>query len=251
MPKTFFICLALISLLLVLTEASKKGKSKGGSWGNSGTNRNPSYPNTGGNWNPSHNNPGSNWNPSHNQPGSNWNPNAGSNWNQGGGWGTNYNPGGSSYNNKWKPPKSKPNLKVAAGAAAAGAIGGFMLGNAFSNMRYRFDNDYESRYYNTYRNQMPDQVYRPMYHDNVRVTEDRFVTDCYNTTMTEFVIKPSEGKNSTDPNDTDIKVKSTVIRQMCVSEYRRRPQYYGGNGLRLLLNPMLIFISLFVYFVVQ
>ncbi|XP_068130923.1 major prion protein homolog [Hyperolius riggenbachi] len=268
MSRTLWTCLALISLLLVLTEASKKGgKSKGGGWGSSGSNRNPSYPgNTGSNWNPGQRNPnypgntGSNWNPGQQNPhypanpGGGWNQGGGSNWNQGGGWGNNYNPGGSNYNKQFKPPKNKPNMKMVAGAAVAGAVGGFVLGNAFSNMRYSFDNDRESQYYNNYRNQMPNQVYRPMYQENTHVTEDRFVTDCYNSTMIEYVGKPAEEKNGTDVNEVEFKVKSTIIRQMCVSEFRRGPEYMGYNasGLRLPFSlSAIFFISLFVHLLSQ
>ncbi|XP_075063482.1 major prion protein [Mixophyes fleayi] len=224
MPKTFRTCLVLVSFFLVLTVASKKGgKNKGGGWNN----RNPSYPgNTGSNWNPNY--PGN--------TGSNWNP------------GSNYNPGGSNYNKQWKPPKSKTNMKMVAGAAAIGGVGGFLLGSAVSNMRYNFDNDMDNRYYNRYQNDMPRQVYRPVYENNAYVTEDRFVTDCYNMSLTEYVSKPTEGQNV---SDVEIRVKSTVIRQLCVTEYRRGP-VYPGHGLRLLVSPsFILFIALFVYFVVQ
>lgn len=144
-------------------------------------------------------------------------------------------------------------MKMVAGAAVAGVVGGYVLGSAVSNMRYNFDNDMDSRYYNSYRNQMPNQVYRPEYQGNPYVPEDRFVTDCFNTTMTEFVIKPNEEKNTTEISDTEYRVKTTIIRQMCITEYRRTPQYSGYNsGLRMLFSSSLIFfISLFVYFVVQ
>ncbi|CAI9560580.1 unnamed protein product [Staurois parvus] len=258
MPKTFWACLVLVSLCLVLTVASKKGgKSKTGGWGsNSGSNRNPSYPgNTGSNWNPSHGNRGGQ-NPAYpGNTGGGYNPhypnNPGTNWNQGGGY--NYNPGGSSYNKQWKPDKKKTNMKMVAGAAAVGVVGGFVLGNAMSNMRYNFDNDMDYRYYNSYRNQMPNQVYKPQYQGSPYVPEDRFVTDCVNTTMIEYVIKPNEGKNTTEVNETEVRVKSTIIRQMCVTEYQRSPEYWGQNsGLKIFFSSSLIFsISLFVYFVVQ
>ncbi|KAM5172878.1 major prion protein [Mantella aurantiaca] len=260
MSNTFWTCLVLVSLCLLLTEASKKGgKSKTGGWGSSGSSRNPSYPgntgNTGSNWNPSHGNRGGQ-NPAYpGNTGGGYNPhypnNPGTNWNQGGGY--NYNPGGSNYNKQWKPDKKKTNMKMVAGAAAAGVVGGFVLGSAMSNMRYNFDNDMEHRYYNSYRNQMPNQVYKPQYQGNPYVPEDRFVTDCFNTTMTEYVIKPNEGKNTTEINDTEIKVKSTIIRQMCITEYKRSPEYYAYNsGMKMLFSLSLIFfIPLFVYFVVQ
>nr|DBA32080.1 TPA: hypothetical protein GDO54_007829 [Pyxicephalus adspersus] len=257
MAKTFWTCFVLVSLFLVLTEASKKGnKPKGGGWGsNSGSSRYPSQPgNTGSNWNPSHGNRGGQ-NPAYpGQTGGGWNPNypnnPGTNWNQGGGY--NYNPGGSNYNKQWKPDKKKSNTKLI-GAAAVAAVGGFVLGNAIGNMRYRFDNDMESRYYNTYRDQMPSQVYKPQYQGNPYVPQDRFVTDCFNNTVTEYVYKSSEGKNASEINETELKVKTTIIRQMCIAEYQRSPEYFGYNsGLKLLFSSSLIFfITLFVYFVVQ
>ncbi|KAG8574721.1 hypothetical protein GDO81_009293 [Engystomops pustulosus] len=256
MAKTFWIQFAVISFFLILAVTSKKGsKSKGGGW-NSGSNRNPSYPsNTGTNWNAGSNrnpsypgNTGSNWNPSHTgNTGGNWNPhNTGSNW------GNNYNPGGSNYNKQFKPPKTKTNMKMVAGAAAVGAVSGFMLGSAVSNMRYRFDNDMDYRYYNSYQNQMPNRVYRPAYEGNPYVPEDRFVTDCYNTSMTEYVFKPNDGKNVSEIDQTELRVKSTVIRQLCVTEYRRGNYNDYGAGLHLLFSPSLILlITLFGYFVVE
>ncbi|KAM4747389.1 major prion protein homolog [Rhinophrynus dorsalis] len=222
----------LLSLVFVLTVVSKKGggKSKTGGW-NTGSNRNPSYP-------------GSNRNPSYpGNTGTNWNPgNTGTNW------GHNYNPGGGqNYNNKqWKPPKSKTNMKAVAGAAAVGAVGGFMLGNAIGNMRYHFNNDMEYQYYNRYQNQMPDRVYRPVYRDNEYVSEDRFVTDCYNMSVTEYIVKPTQGKNSSEVNSVETSVKTQIIREMCITEYRR------GSGMMLFSNPWLVLsITLIIYFVVQ
>ncbi|XP_073509758.1 major prion protein [Phyllobates terribilis] len=253
MAKRFWIHLALISFFLVITVTSKKGgKSKGGGW-SSGTNRNPSNPgNTGSNWNPSHTgNTGGNWNP-------HYPANPGSNWNTGGNWGNNYNPGGNNYNKQFKPPKSKTNMKMVAAGAAVGAVGGFMLGSAVSNMRYSFDNDMDSRYYNSYQSQMPRQVYRPMYQQNSYVPEERFVTDCYNMSMTEYVMKPNEAKNVSDIDQTEFRVKSSVIRQLCVTEYKKGNEYYSGyngypgSGMNLLCSPSLIlFITLLVYFVVE
>lgn len=257
MPKTIWTCLVLVSLFLALTESKKGGKSKTGGWGsNNGNSRNPSNPgNTGSNWNPSQGNRGGQ-NPAYpGNTGGNYNPNypnnPGSNWNQGGGH--NYNPGGSNYNKQWKPDKKKPNMKMVAGAAAAGVVGGFVLGSAFSNMRYQFSNDMDSRYYNNYRNEMPNQVYRPQYQGNPYVSQERFVTDCFNTTLTEYVIKPNEGKNTTDINETEVRVKSTIIREMCVTEYKRSPEYYNySSGLKMFFSSSLIFfIPIFVYFVVQ
>ncbi|KAM3925695.1 major prion protein isoform 2-T3 [Leptodactylus fuscus] len=264
MAKHFWIHFALFSFFLILAVASKKGgKSKGGGW-NSGSNRNPSYPSntgTGGSWNPGHT---GNRNPSYpGQAGSNWNPNqqgnTGGNWNPhypanpgGSNWGNNYNPGGSSYNKQFKPPKSKTNMKMVAGAAVVGAASGFMLGNAFSNMRYRFDNPMDDRYYNSYRNQMPNQIYRPTYDGNPYVPEDRFVTDCYNISMTEYVMKPNDAKNISDIDQTEYRVKSTVIRELCVKQYRSEYQYYNGSALNLLFSPgLILIITLFVYFVVE
>ncbi|NP_001086191.1 prion protein S homeolog isoform X1 [Xenopus laevis] len=235
MPRSLWTCLVLISLVCTLTVSSKKsgsGKSKTGGWnngntgntGNTGNNRNPNYPG------------GYGWN-------------TGNTGNTGGSWGQQpYNPsGGSNFNNKqWKPPKSKTNMKAVAVGAAAGAIGGYMLGNAVGRMNHHFDNPMESRYYNDYYNQMPDRVYRPMYRSEEYVSEDRFVTDCYNMSVTEYIIKPSEGKNGSDVNQLDTVVKSKIIREMCITEYRR------GSGFKVLSNPWLILtITLFVYFVIE
>ncbi|MEE6479162.1 hypothetical protein FKM82_012159 [Ascaphus truei] len=220
MQRSIWACLVLISLVLVLTEASKKsGKNKGGGW-NNGNNRNTGQ----------------------GAPGTNWN--SGSNWGQP------YNPsGGNNFNNKqWKPPKSKTNMKMAAGAAAVGVVGGFMLGSAVGRMSYQFDNNEESRYYDRYHNQMPNQVYRPVYRGNAYIPEDRFVNDCFNMTVTEYIVKPAEKTNSSEIDTMETKVKSQIIRQMCISEYRTS----YGFGLRLLCNPWLVLsITLFVYFVVQ
>ncbi|KAM8973467.1 major prion protein homolog [Pelodytes ibericus] len=234
MPRCFWTGILLISLIFMLAEASKKGKNKGGSWGNS--NRNPNQP--GGSW--------SNWNSGNrnpNQPGGSW-----SNWNSGNNWGQNYNPsGGQNYNNKqWKPPKSKTNMKMVAAGAAVGAVGGFMLGNAVGRMSYHFDNDMESRYYNSYHDRMPDRVYRPMYRDDMRVSQDTFVTDCFNMSVTEYIVKEEEGKNNSEISQVERSVKTKIIRQMCIHEYQR------GSGLRLIFSPILsLFVTLCIYFVVQ
>ncbi|XP_066446103.1 major prion protein-like [Eleutherodactylus coqui] len=215
--------------------------------GNTGGHLNPSHTgNTGGYLNPSDTgNSGGNWNLQEPpNPRNNWNPqkpaNPGSYW----------NPGGSLKKKQSKPPKSKTNMKYVSGAAVAGGVVGFMLGNAVSNMRYRFDNDMDSRYYNSYQSQMPNRVYRPMYQDNSYMTENRFVTDCYNVSMNEYVIKPNEGKNDSDIDQTEVRVKSTVIRQLCVSEYKRGSIHPIISGINLLFSPSLsLFITLFVYFV--
>ncbi|KAG9488877.1 hypothetical protein GDO78_005071 [Eleutherodactylus coqui] len=248
-----------------------ESKQNPGHRGNTGSNWNLSHTgNTGGYVNPSHTgntggyvnpsdtgNSGSNWNPQEpTNPRNNWNPqkpaNPGSYWNpqKPANPGSNWNPGGSLKKKQSKPPKSKTNMKYVSGAAVAGGVGGFMLGNAVSNMRYRFDNDMDSRYYNNYQSQMPNRVYRPMYQDNSYMTENRFVTDCYNVSMNEYVIKPNEGKNDSDIDQTEVRVKSTVIRQLCVSEYKRGSIHPIISGINLLFSPSLsLFITLFVYFV--
>uniref|UniRef100_A0A803KD93 Prion protein n=1 Tax=Xenopus tropicalis TaxID=8364 RepID=A0A803KD93_XENTR len=189
MLRSLWTSLVLISLVCALTVSSKKsgsGKSKTGGW-NSGSNRNPNYPG-----------------------GYGWNTGG----NTGGSWGQPYNPsGGNNFNNKqWKPPKSKTNMKAVAVGAAAGAIGGYMLGNAMGRMSYHFSNPMEARYYNDYYNQMPERVYRPMYRGEEHVSEDRFVTDCYNMSVTEYIIKPAEGKNTSesDQREGQITVGSNV-----------------------------------------
>ncbi|XP_053321191.1 major prion protein homolog [Spea bombifrons] len=245
MSQSLRTCFLLVTLMLILTEASKKGGKKGGGW-NSG-NRNPSQ--SGGSW--------SNWNSGNrnpNQPGGSWsswnsgnrNPNQpGGSWNN---WGQNYNPGGgNAYNNKqWKPPKPKTNMKMIAAGAAVGAVGGFMIGSAVSNMRYSFDNDREYQYYNSYHRQMPNQVYRPMYGENTHVSQERFVSDCFNMSVTEFIIREEEGKNGSNIDPVERSVKTKIIRELCIHEYQR------GSGLKVLFSPILsLFVTLFVYFVVQ
>ncbi|XP_030057702.1 major prion protein [Microcaecilia unicolor] len=207
---------------------SKKPTSNWGSWGNpnSGTG------NTGGTW--------GNRNPSY--PGSNWNN-----------WGQNYNPygGGSSYNKQWKPHnKAKPNMKMMAGAAVAGAvaggIGGYALGNAVGRSRIFFDDDYQRYYYNQHPNQFPDRVYRPQYNTNQRVTEDIFVNDCFNYSMTEYVVKPSVEKNVNETDAMETQVMQHVIRQLCIREYQM------ASGAKILTPPSLVLcVLLFISLVTQ
>lgn len=229
MGKRSIICWVLVLIVIIWAETSlaKKGsKSKtGGGWGNNNNNRN-----TGGTW-------------------TNWN--SGTNWNSRGNPNQNYNPQGSNFNKQWKPPKSKPNMKMVAGAAVAGAvaggIGGFVLGNAVGRMRYNFDNQDDYYYYNQHAGRMPERVYRPNYIDNRPVTEERFVTDCYNMSATEYIYKNDEGKNASDVDPAEVRVKSLVITQMCRSEYRM------GNGVQLFFSDPLLVITvlLLLYFVVQ
>ncbi|XP_069070266.1 major prion protein homolog [Pleurodeles waltl] len=227
MGQRSMICWVLVLIVIIWAETSiakKGGKSKtGGGWGSN--NRN-----TGGTW-------------------TNWN--SGTNWNNRGYPNQNYNPSGSNFNKQWKPHKPKPNMKMVAGAAAAGAvaggIGGFMLGNAVGRMRYQFDNPDDYYYYNQYSGRMPDRVYRPNYIDKRPVTEERFVTDCYNMTATEYIYKNDEGKNSSEVDPVELRVKSQVITQICRSEYRTR------NGVQLFFtNPLLVItVLLLLYFVAQ
>ncbi|XP_069474964.1 major prion protein homolog [Ambystoma mexicanum] len=223
--------LILVAVLWADTSLAKKGgKSKtGGGWGSNTNNRN-----TGGTW-------------------TNWNSGTNNNWNAGGNRGQNYNPqgGGSNFNKQWKPPKSKPNMKMVAGAAVAGAlaggVGGYVLGNAMGRMRYNFDNQDDYSYYNQHSGRMPERVYRPRYVDDRPVTEERFVTDCYNMSAIEYIYKYDDGKNNSDVDPVEARVKSHVITQMCRSEYRM------GNGVRKFFSdPFLVMsILLFLYFVVQ
>nr|XP_033803326.1 major prion protein homolog [Geotrypetes seraphini]XP_033803327.1 major prion protein homolog [Geotrypetes seraphini]XP_033803328.1 major prion protein homolog [Geotrypetes seraphini]XP_033803329.1 major prion protein homolog [Geotrypetes seraphini]XP_033803330.1 major prion protein homolog [Geotrypetes seraphini] len=243
MAKSLLACSIMVLLFLTWIDISqplkiKSGKNKGGSkkptsnWGSWG-NPNTGTGNTGGTWG------NQNRNPSY--PGSNWNN-----------WGQNYNPygGGSSYNNKqWKPyNKPKPNMKMMAGAAVAGAvaggIGGYALGNAVGRSRIFFDDDYQRQYYNYHSNQFPDRVYRPQYYDNQRVTEDIFVNDCFNYSMTEFVMKPSAEKNINETDAMEIQVMQHVIRQLCIREYRM------ASGAEILtFSSLVLCVLLFISFV--
>ncbi|XP_044135191.1 major prion protein-like isoform X2 [Bufo gargarizans] len=220
--------------------------------------------NTGSDWDPSHTgNTGSDWDPGRTgNTGSDWDPgrtgNTGSDWDPGrtGNTGSDWDPGRTgNTGSDWDPgriDKTKTNMEMVAGADVSEPITGFHLGNPAGNMRYRFDNDMDYYYYKRYSQKMPNRVYRPSYVGNRYVAKDRFVTDCYNRTMTEYVMKPSDGKNVSDVDPTEYRVKSTVIRQLCVSEYENGPEYYNGSELNLLFSPKLIlFITLFVYFVVE
>ncbi|XP_066445509.1 major prion protein-like [Eleutherodactylus coqui] len=127
----------------------------------------------------------------------------------------------------------------------------FMIGKSNSNTKYLFGNDMDSRYYNSYQNQMPSRVYIPIYLEDTCVTKDRFVTDCYNMSMTQYMIKPNARKNDSEIDQTEVRVKSAVIRQLCVSEYKREPVRYMSSGIGLFSPSLIIFITLFVYFVVE
>ncbi|XP_053125634.1 major prion protein homolog [Hemicordylus capensis] len=246
-----------IAILLILLQSdvslSKKGKNKpGGGW-NTGSQRQPGYPpqNPGYPQNPAypprnpgypqqnpgypqHNpgypqRPGYPQNPGYPQrPGYPQNPGYGG----GGNWGQ--------YNSKpWKPKPAKPKMKHVAGAAvagvAAGALGGYLLGSAMSNMNFRFNNHDEERWWHQNRDRYSDQVYYQKYGEPV--SRDVFVRDCVNMTVREY-IEPT-GNQTADEMET--KVVTKVVREMCTEQYR----LVSGVAL-LLANPSVLVIITFL-----
>ncbi|NXX16436.1 PRIO protein, partial [Podargus strigoides] len=245
MARLLVTCWLVALLLGAWTDVafSKKGKGKpsGGGWG-MGSHRQPSYPRQPGYpQNPSYpHNPGYPHNPSYpHNPGYPHNPSYPHNP----GWGQGYNPssGGSYHNQKpWKPPKSKTNFKHVAGAAAAGAVvgglGGYAMGRVMSGMHYHFDSPDEYRWWNQNAARYPSQVYYRDY--NSPVSQDVFVADCFNITVTEYNIGPAAKKNVSEAGpalnqteaEMETKVVTKVIREMCVQQYR---EYRLASGIRL------------------
>ncbi|XP_077161493.1 major prion protein-like isoform X2 [Paroedura picta] len=152
-------------------------------------------------------------------------------------------PGGgglSHYNSKpWKPKSPKYGGKQMVGAAVGGALGGaaigYLLGNAMSNMNFRFNNDYEERWWYENRNRYSDQVYYPKYEPSM--SRDVFVRDCVNVTVREF-IEPS-GNQTAD--EMEKKVVTRVVHEMCTEQYR----LVSGVAV-LLANPSMLLIVTFV-----
>ncbi|XP_074143269.1 major prion protein [Sminthopsis crassicaudata] len=244
----------------------KKPKPRpGGGWNSGGSNRYPGQPGSAGsnrypgwghpqgggtNWGQPHAG-GSNWGQPH-AGGSNWGqPHAGgSNWGQPHG-GSSWGHSGSNYNQKWKPDKTKTNMKQMAGAAAVGAVvggvGGYMLGSAMSRPVMHFGNDYEDRYYRENQYRYPNQVmYRPIDQYN---NQNNFVHDCVNITVKQHTTTTtSKGENFTE---TDIKIMERVVEQMCITQYQneyRAAQYsynmafFSAPPVTLLLLSFLIFL---------
>ncbi|KAJ7305152.1 hypothetical protein JRQ81_011043 [Phrynocephalus forsythii] len=140
-----------------------------------------------------------------------------------------WNPGGSHYNVKpWKPKSPKTNMKHVAGAAlggaAAGALGGFLLGRAMSNMHFQFNNHDEERWWHENRDRYSNQVYFPKYEQPV--PEDIFVKDCWNTTVREF-IAPTGNKTA---DEMETRVVTRVVQEMCIEQYRSFSRQAGGGS---------------------
>ncbi|KAL8173890.1 UNVERIFIED_CONTAM: hypothetical protein K2H54_030984 [Gekko kuhli] len=116
----------------------------------------------------------------------------------------------------WKPkkPKKKHLVGSAIAGAAVGAVGGYLLGNAMSNLRFRFHNPAEERWWYENRNRYPDQVYYPQY--NQPVVRDVFVRDCVNITVREYV-EPT-GNQTGDEMETTVVTR--VVHEMCTEQYR-------------------------------
>ncbi|XP_010213674.1 PREDICTED: major prion protein homolog [Tinamus guttatus] len=135
--------------------------------------------------------------------------------------------------------KCATNLKHVAGAAAAGAVvgglGGYVMGRAMSGMHYHFDSLEEERWWNTNAGRYPNRVYYRDY--SGPVTQDAFVADCFNITVTEYNIGPAakkgnaseaDGGNKTE-TEMETKVVTSVIREMCVQQYREYRLASGGR----------------------
>ncbi|XP_010141661.1 PREDICTED: major prion protein homolog [Buceros rhinoceros silvestris] len=166
---------------------------------------------------------------------------------------------GGYHNQKpWKPPKSKTNFKHVAGAAAAGAVvgglGGYAMGRVMSGMHYHFDSPDEYRWWNQNAARYPNQVYYRDY--NGPVSQDVFVTDCFNITVTEHNIGPAAKKNVSEAaaavnqteTEMETKVVTKVIREMCIQQYR---EYLMNSGIRLhvtnaCLTTALLLLTLFI-----
>ncbi|XP_053222504.1 cuticle collagen bli-1-like isoform X3 [Podarcis raffonei] len=186
---------------------------------NPGNPHNPGYPPQNPGYPP--NNPGNPHNPGYPQqnPGFPQNPGY-PRYGEGGSWGK--------YDSKpWKPKPPKPSMKHMAGSAlagaAAGAVGGYLLGRAMSNVNFHFNNRDDERWWYENRNRYSDQVYYPQY--NQPVPQDIFVRDCTNITVREYT-EPS-GNQTADEMET--RVVTHVVREMCIEQYRTYSSHAGGD----------------------
>ncbi|XP_034995568.1 uncharacterized protein LOC118097081 [Zootoca vivipara] len=186
---------------------------------NPGNPHNPGYPPQNPGYPP--HNPGNPHNPGYPQqnPGFPQNPSY-PRYGEGGSWGK--------YDSKpWKPKPAKPNMKYMAGSAlagaAAGAVGGYLLGRAMSNVNFQFNNRDDERWWHENRNRYSDQVYYPQY--NQPVPQDIFVRDCTNITVSEYT-EPS-GNQTADEMET--RVVTHVVREMCIEQYRTYSSHAGGS----------------------
>ncbi|KAH0623172.1 hypothetical protein JD844_031203 [Phrynosoma platyrhinos] len=143
------------------------------------------------------------------------------------------NRGGSSWDQSnerpWKLKSSQTKLKYVAGAAvagvAAGALGGFLVGHEMSRMNFHFRYPEEERWWHENHNLYPDWVYFPNYNAQP-VPEKVFVRDCVNVTVREF----TEPNRNQTTNDTEIRVVTQVVHQMCTQEYRASFLKQAGGG---------------------
>uniref|UniRef100_A0A670JE72 Prion/Doppel protein beta-ribbon domain-containing protein n=1 Tax=Podarcis muralis TaxID=64176 RepID=A0A670JE72_PODMU len=186
---------------------------------NPGNPHNPGYPPQNPGYPP--HNPGNPHNPGYPQqnPGFPQNPGY-PRYGEGGSWGK--------YDSKpWKPKPPKPSMKHMAGSAlagaAAGAVGGYLLGRAMSNVNFHFNNRDDERWWYENRNRYSDQVYYPQY--NQPVPQDIFVRDCTNITVSEYT-EPS-GNQTADEMET--RVVTHVVREMCIEQYRTYSSHAGGD----------------------
>lgn len=115
-------------------------------------------------------------------------------------------------------------------------MGGYAMGRVMSGMHYHFDSPDEYRWWNENSARYPNRVY---YRDYTSpVSQDVFVADCFNITVTEHNIGPAAKKNGSEAGpganqtetELETKVVTKVIREMCVQQYR---EYRLASGIRL------------------
>lgn len=136
-------------------------------------------------------------------------------------------------------------MKHMAGAAvagvAAGAVGGYLLGRAMSNVPFMFSNPSEQQWWYQNRDRYSDQVYYPKY--DQPVSRDIFVRDCTNVTVTEYT-EPSGNKTA---DEVERKVVTQVVHQMCTEQYRLM-----SGVASLLANPsVLVMVTLILCFLIH
>ncbi|KAG8141347.1 hypothetical protein E2320_006976 [Naja naja] len=123
-------------------------------------------------------------------------------------------------------PKIK--MKHVAGAAivggTAGAVGGYFLGRAMSNLHFQFNNLNEERWWYENRHRYSDQVYYPRYIQPV--PQDTFVRDCVNITVKEYI----EPTGNTTEDEMEAVVVKHVVKEMCIEQYRTFSSSSGGSS---------------------
>uniref|UniRef100_A0A670JC70 Prion protein n=1 Tax=Podarcis muralis TaxID=64176 RepID=A0A670JC70_PODMU len=245
MGKYLVTCWVAVLLILLQSDVSvskKRPKPSGGGW-NTGSQRQPGYPQNPGypQQNPGYpqHNPGyPPRNPGYPQQNPGYpqrNPGYPQNPGYGGGYG----------GKPWKPkPAKPPKMKHVAGAAvagvAAGALGGYLLGSAMSNMNFGFRNPSEEQWWHQNRDRYSDRVYYPEYKE--RVSRDVFMRDCVNVTLTEYITP--QGNQSAD--EMEVKVVTHVVREMCTEQYR----LISAAALLLASPSVLFFLMLATCFLI-